>query len=513
MAKQSVLDIIINTIKKGGGDQETVKGLVNVKSSITGAMTAFAALAGAAYTVDKALDATAGVYVNYVQRVEESKRAMGLSAEETSRVIALTDDLGISYEELSASLKKNADNTNFSIDGLARSSAEYLKLETASDRAKFAQERYGKQWQEFSKLLEKGPDQVRALAAAVDEGHIFDDEDIRNVEEYRLAVDALQDSQEAVAMSMGETIVPKLTQLTEGMNIYINLAKHEEETYARSAVYRNIVETAMQNEAMAADSATLSYIAQAEAMTQVTETADILAVNYAGLLGAIKDMQSETDRYKETQQEANAAIKAAEADFAAGKINADERNKVLDENKAKLDENAAAHKRWAAETVFAFAQAKAAADGNITEGEGKILIEMGVQLGLFDQATADTMENVNSAFDNVDTENAQQVIEALKEQMEALTNEPWVITVVTDDQTNPITTPAPSPGDGYEPVGAQFVNSSFIAPQGDIRPSDTTTRTDTQGSRSTSGRVVNIYGNVTVYAQSSVVSVLEELGE
>jgi hypothetical protein len=521
MAK-SILDIIIRTVKQGGGDKETVKGLVQLKTSIGTAVTTFAALAGIAYTVDKVLDATVGTYVEYGQKVRDASLALGLSADETSRVIALTDDLGISYEDLSAAIKKNADNTNFSIEGLAAASAEYLALGDAQERAKYAQANYGKQWVEFSKLLEKGPDQVRAMAAAVDEGHLFDEQDLQRIEDYRVAQDQLSDSWEAAKMEVGEALIPALTGLLDNVNA-VNEADrrlHEQGIVPNTRAWYE--QRAALVESIKAEQDQQDALDESNRATQnAADLAASLAVNYDSLLKSIEGMQSETDRYQETQDEANAAIEQANADFAAGNISAEERDQALEENRKKLDENAEAHKRWAAETVFAFAQAKAAADGNITEGEGQILVDMGVQLGLFDQQTADTMESVNQAFDDVDTENAQEVIDALREQLIELTGQPWNITITTNGSA-PAGSSQRVGGPQYATGGAFDAGVPMQVHQDEIMVPDyggvVLTRTDamrllagTTQNGNGGGKRVTIYGGLTVIAQGSVMDVLDEL--
>jgi hypothetical protein len=132
------------------------------------------------------------------------------------------------------------------------------------------------------------------------------------------------------------------------------------------------------------------------------------------------DMQNETDRYAETQQEVNAAIQQANLDLKNGNITQAEHDAIISESTAKLNENSEAHKRWAAETVFAFAQARAAADGNISQGEGEILIAVGKQLGLFDEQTATAMQSVNSAFSTLDASNAEDVISAVQDALNEL---------------------------------------------------------------------------------------------
>jgi len=254
------------------------------------------------------------------------------------------------------------------------------------------------------------------------------------------------------------------------------------------------------------------------AMEAAGEVAEILAVDYDKLLGGIKSMQSETDRYTEAQDEANAAIEEANKEYAAGNLTADEWSASLIDNQAKLDANAAAHKRWAAETVLAFAQAKAAADGNITEGEGQILIDMGVQLGLFDQKTADVMENVNSAFDSVDTENAQSVIDALKKQLEQLTGEPWTIRINTETGGSPPSGPYTGP---HATGGAFDAGAPMLVHKDEILVPDyggvVLTRTDAMklmqgnGGGNGGGKTFVNYGSMTIVVQGGVMDVLDEL--
>jgi hypothetical protein len=82
MAK-SVLDIVIKTTKEGHGDKQVTAALTALKTGLGAAATAFAVVTGAAYAVDKALDATVGKYVTYGQNVRDAKIALGLSADET----------------------------------------------------------------------------------------------------------------------------------------------------------------------------------------------------------------------------------------------------------------------------------------------------------------------------------------------------------------------------------------------------------------------------------------------
>ena len=143
MAK-SILDVIVKLSKQGNADKETVIGLVKLKSALLDAASVAGSLVGAGYAVKKMFDATVGTMVEYADKVRTTQRATQLSAEESSKLIQMTDDLGVSYESLEKAIKSSSDTTDFSIAGLMKTSEEYLNITGAQDRAKFAQEQYGR---------------------------------------------------------------------------------------------------------------------------------------------------------------------------------------------------------------------------------------------------------------------------------------------------------------------------------------------------------------------------------
>ena len=143
MAK-SILDVIVKLSKQGNADKETVIGLVKLKSALLDAASVAGSLVGAGYAVKKMFDATVGTMVEYADKVRTTQHATQLSAEESSKLIQMTDDLGVSYESLEKAIKSSSDTTDFSIAGLMKTSEEYLNITGAQDRAKFAQEQYGR---------------------------------------------------------------------------------------------------------------------------------------------------------------------------------------------------------------------------------------------------------------------------------------------------------------------------------------------------------------------------------
>jgi hypothetical protein len=527
MAKQSVLDIVIRTIKQGSGDKELIGGLKSVKATISSAVTTFAALAGAAYTVKKVFEATVGELVTYADQVRRLSQATGKSAEDSSRLIQVLDDMKVSYEQIEKAVAKSGKTFDYSIEGLAAMSDDYLKLSDAQSQAAFMQERFGKQWISFVPVMQKGGEAIRTAAGEIERSLILTEKALVETRLYEMQVDKMSDAWMAFKIQMGSGILGLIDGSTvaiqksaqaifeQANGFQFNTNNAGRYTQAQRDAWTEAQKLAEEQYVLASglDTASTSLEDQAAA-------AEALEVNYKDLIGSIQSMQSETDRYQEAQADANAAIEQANADFAAGKMTADEHNAALADNQAALDANAAAHQRWAAETVFAFAQAKAAADGSISEGEGQILIEMGVQLGLFDEQTAQTMENVNKAFDNVDTENAQEVINALKAQMEELTGQPWVITIESTDNTNLPSSGGSSGGISYHALGtggwrtvpAGFPNDNYLVGLTSGEQYRVATASDARmGATNNDNSKRIVIQNLTVVAKGSVMDVLEEL--
>lgn len=219
MAKTSILTILIQLAKKGDADRATIKGLAEIKSNVGLAIGAFAALTGAAYVVDKALDQTVGVFVSYAAQVRELQRLTGATAEDTSRLIQAADDVTISYESLQKALwfaSKNGIEVN--IDSIARLADEYNALEGPTERAEFLAKKFGKGGAEMAKLLEQGREGVRDLTDAISDSLVLTDAAVQQAREYEIQMDNLNDQWEAFKIGVGQKVIPALNDFLYAIN-------------------------------------------------------------------------------------------------------------------------------------------------------------------------------------------------------------------------------------------------------------------------------------------------------
>lgn len=170
--------------------------------------------------------ATGQEFVNYAEQVKNMSRNIGASAEETSRLIQVADDVRISYESLNVAMKTaQKDGIEMSVESLARLSDEYNRLAPGVERTQFLLDKFGKSGLEMGKLMEQGGDKIRMMSDEIDGSLVLTEEAIKASDDYQKAVDNLNDSMDALKIQIGNELIPTVTKLTEGLNNGLNVYK------------------------------------------------------------------------------------------------------------------------------------------------------------------------------------------------------------------------------------------------------------------------------------------------
>jgi tellurite resistance protein len=397
-------------------------------------------------------------FQDYAGQVRDLALVSGVGAEESSRLLQVLDDFQISAEDVTAATRvMTKQGLTPTIATLADLSDEYLSITDAQERNEFVLKNLGRAGLQWTNVLEKGGDALRAMSDEVSDNLILSDEQIEKAEEQRLAMDALADSWEGFKVQLGAGVGEMILAIEETKEVTERTREYAE---AHDIVIRNqhdaqaineIVREQMEQEAYWREYTT-EIMERYNVKTEETNALlEVSAVNYKDLIGNIQNYQGAIDNYNETNDDLRAkeaellqerektlaqleqmqrwygkgSRKAQEAAEKLEGIDAalQKNNSAFAENKARMDE-------WAAQAVYNFALARAGADGNISEIEGQILIDAGKALGLFDEKTADTMASVNRAFDTLDASNAEDVIQTLLDELEKLTTDPWIIEIV-----------------------------------------------------------------------------------
>ena len=205
------------------GISETGKTLHN---AVKGFETLGAAGAAALFTLNKGLDATIGAYVAYGHQVRELSTNLGVSTEETSRLIQVSDDFGISIEEVRTSLQLAAKNGFApSVENLAKLADQLKAIEDPTERAARLSEIFGRNWAVLNPILAAGGDAIRENASAIQDSLILTEDSIAATREWELALDQWEDRVEGAKIGMGSFLVEGLLpwfDVAEGMPILLN---------------------------------------------------------------------------------------------------------------------------------------------------------------------------------------------------------------------------------------------------------------------------------------------------
>lgn len=172
----------------------------------------FGLAAGAVTGLALALNSLVQDAVDYIEAVGQTARVLSISTEEASRAIAVVDDLGVSQQAYTAAMRIAVrEGITPTTEGLAQMSDHYLSLQTTQERASYAQSVLGRNWMEFSRILEAGGDRIRSMSAAVSESLIVTGNAERMVRLYAIATDELGDSWLVFKMVLAQHVLPTLT--------------------------------------------------------------------------------------------------------------------------------------------------------------------------------------------------------------------------------------------------------------------------------------------------------------
>jgi len=101
------------------------------------------------------------------------------------------------------------------INELAELSRVYLSLPEGVERTNFALERFGRNGTEMMKILETGPEQIRAMAANIESGLIIDQKKAESIKKIKKQLDAFNDSMAAIRYEVAGDMLELFQQLPQ----------------------------------------------------------------------------------------------------------------------------------------------------------------------------------------------------------------------------------------------------------------------------------------------------------
>lgn len=151
-------------------------------------------------------------YVKYADEVNNVSRLIGATTEESSRLIQVSDRVGVTTNILTASMqqaiKKGYEPT---IEGLMQMSREYLALADPMERVLYLQERFttgraagGNAG--MAPLLELGPERIEAMGQAVKGGLVLSQQEVYQARLTSFMINDLSDTWDTLRFSVGSGI-------------------------------------------------------------------------------------------------------------------------------------------------------------------------------------------------------------------------------------------------------------------------------------------------------------------
>ena len=353
--------------------------ITDLNSAVMIAERAFSAVQGV-------MRQTVDVAQAYDQQVRDMMLSTGGTADETSRLIQVVDDMGVSYGTLKTALKMaSKDGIEPNIESLAKLSDEYLKLAPGVQRNQFLMDKFGRGGLEMARAMEQGGDALRKMSAEMEGGLVLTQENIVASEEYRKNLDSLNDSVQGLKVSVGNQLIPVINQWFENQgnynrrlketiklhgnygdranNMRVLLMKEKEETIAaRDALESLKDETYEYTDAN--DGAVESLEDYNERMKEVTAT-------NKEMLSLLGSMQSAEESYQTTSTkltEERAKIEKERADaLAAGWWEGSEKireyDEALAENSKAVQDNEKEHELANRKIILGLLERKLTADG------------------------------------------------------------------------------------------------------------------------------------------------------
>ena len=192
--------------------------LGRITQSVTGFSLSSVSAAGAVAGLINATRQIVNETEAYVTSITDMSRVLGISTEDTSRLVQASDDLFITQEKLNtALLAASRQGIDVSIAGLKNLSAQYLALNPGVERAQFLMQTFGRTGADMGKLMEVGAEGIDKATAAISANLIVTGKSAEQVIAYKQSVDALTDSWTGFKMEIGMGVIPALVDLLNGL--------------------------------------------------------------------------------------------------------------------------------------------------------------------------------------------------------------------------------------------------------------------------------------------------------
>lgn len=191
------------------------------------------------------IEESIGSTMQYAKQVRDLGTNLGITAEETSKIIQTADDYGIEVGTVTAALQM-AVKKGFApnIESLAKLADQYKSIKDPVQRAAAMTEVFGRNWTALTPMLKEGGDAIRASAAEAEKlGLVLSEKDTQAARQLEINIDNLTDRFNALKTSVGNAVIPVLNQAADGLNFMteaVSKATTKDEQYRQAIIQATI---------------------------------------------------------------------------------------------------------------------------------------------------------------------------------------------------------------------------------------------------------------------------------
>jgi hypothetical protein len=174
--------------------------------------------------------------MDYNKQVRDLAQNIGMTTEETSRLIQTADDFTVSQEAVTNAMQMMVKRGIApSIEGLAKIADQYVAIKDPVKQAALMTELLGRNWTALTPMLKEGGTAIRDAAASQSDALIVTEAQSKATRDLEKNMDSLGDALLGVKLTFGNAIIPTVKEATGLLTKFTSIVSGTEAPLDRMA--------------------------------------------------------------------------------------------------------------------------------------------------------------------------------------------------------------------------------------------------------------------------------------
>lgn len=214
---QTILDIVLRTLKEGTGAEDEQTGLQGVIGSLTELQSGYMLAQEAVAAGKQVYDDTIGKTTELASEVRKLNLDIGATPEEASKLIFAANAMGVSTQDLTTALQNNIRKGGQpTIENLQAMADQYNAIQDPIARTKFLEDEFGRSGANMGALMQQGSQGIKAFGDEAQAlGLVMSQKDYDAALKFKLMMNELNDTVGGVEVKIGEFLIPRLMKFEE----------------------------------------------------------------------------------------------------------------------------------------------------------------------------------------------------------------------------------------------------------------------------------------------------------